>query len=158
MLQPKRGAPIGLTNEKLKEIINAVPRVLVIGQIAGLCCTPRTTLLDWLKRGEKDNIAKQDTIFAQLSSGYKQALAIEAEKLLKILRNPNGKNKASSQWLLERVFRDDFGVDSEKIKELLDKQEHFSKLLDQILTHPLQGKKLLNGSENICTENDQAAE
>jgi hypothetical protein len=137
----KVGAPTELDEEKLKEIIGAVPRVLVIGQIAGLCCVPRTTLIGWLKKGDEHNLINNGSIYAQLSTQYRQAFAEEAEKLLKIVRNPKGKNKASSQWLLERVFREDFGVDSDKIKELIDKQEHFAKLLDQILSHPLQGRK-----------------
>ncbi len=130
--------PHTLTEELLEKIIEATPQVLVVNQIAGLCMIPRSTLKDWMATGIEDAKSGKDTIFAQLSARFHEAKAKEVRILIAYLRTCP-KNYQSVTWILEKCFREDFGADSEELKELRE-------LFKQIL--PLIGKgDAINGKE-----------
>ncbi len=136
MLDPN---PIGhhtiLTQSMIDNIIKAVPQVLIQNQVAGLVGIPRQYLSLWLKYGERDiQRGTENSLFAQLYDRfYKSRAEVLRDKLLFLSTCP--KNYGAITWIIEKCFREDFGAESEEMKQLKDL------VFNQIL--PLIGKGVI---------------
>lgn len=144
-INPKWGCPTDLTETLAQEIFDAVPRVLVLGQVAGLVKVPRGTLSSWIKRGEDDRQKNESSIFAYFSTGLRLAQALEVEKLMRHLKNAKGKNKSDSKWLLEKCFREDFGIESLQLQELVEIINILRQDIDNLKTN--QGRGIVNAKK-----------
>lgn len=137
--ESKMGAPSKLTPEIIAEFSKAISEVLVIRQAAGLIGVSHATIYNWINKGEEDSKKDLSNDFVHFFYTVKVAQAREVRKLIADVRErPTGWQACA--WLLERCFREDFGQDNEKIRELLEKQDKFEKMLDQILSNPIQGR------------------
>lgn len=116
-LESFRGRPTTLTEEVHISIIDAVPKVLIKTQIAGLVGISHQKLCYWLDRGEKDLKENNLSIYAHLFADFVRARAIEVQNLIERIRKAPDNYKALC-WILEKCFREDFGEDSEELKEL----------------------------------------
>jgi hypothetical protein len=109
-----------LDEQLIKEIVDAVPKVLLMKHVAQLCDLPYTTLFTWIKRGRKDlEEGENGSIYAKLVLAYskKQSEAL-AERLALLDGCP--KNYGAITWKLEKCFKKDFGNKSEAHKQLED--------------------------------------
>lgn len=128
MLRPKRGAPVSYDRKKhLKIILDAVPKVMSIGQVANLTGIPRPTLQYWLKKGQDDQEQGLSTEFTHLLAEFRKLQAIEVYQLISDIKALK-KNWPAAAWLLEKCFREDFGVDVELIKRIDQLEQILSKL------------------------------
>jgi hypothetical protein len=140
------GRPTELTKEVHARLIEAVSHVIIPSQVAAYARVPRTTLLEWLQRGEKDSSAHIDSIYAQFSSDFIQAQSEIVKETIAFLRSCP-KNYQALIWLLERCFRKDFGSDSEEIKELIRNIEIIANAKKGGLDHETQGSE--EGSQKV---------
>lgn len=140
-----QGFHTSLTNQVKERVIEATSQVIVLPQIAALSGVPLTTLRGWLHRGAKDKIGGIESIFAQLSSEFYKARGEVVRDLLNQLRSCP-KNYGALTWILEKCFKEDFGAESEEMKEL---RELFKSIL------PLIGKGELF---NVNSQNAKAYE
>ena len=132
-----------LDNELIEQILTAIPQVLIQSQVAAMCYIPRQTLNEWLNRGQRESLNNQETIFAQLADRYHAVkAAVLREHLMWLRLCP--KNYQALTWILEKCFREDFGAESEELREL---REIFKQLL------PLLGKGGLLNGKKVDTEN-----
>lgn len=132
------GYHTNLSEYLIKQIIEATPKLMIVNQIAGYCGIPKSTLGDWLKRGAKEGKEGKDTLFAQLSAQFHTAKAKRCHDLLMKVEGDQENMKAYS-WLLEKCFREDFGAESQELRELRD-------LFEEILPI-MKGAKNGNGKE-----------
>lgn len=122
------GYHTNLSDYLIKQIIEATPKLMIVNQIAGYCGIPKSTLGDWLKRGAKEGKEGKDTLFAQLSAQFHTAKAKRCHELLTKVEGDQENMKAYS-WLLEKCFREDFGAESQELREL---RELFEEILPVI--------------------------
>lgn len=118
MLQPKLGRPWSY-DKKIhhQDIIEALPGVMTLNMTARMARIPPATFKEWIKQGDEDYRNHLGTDLAQLSADVRKLQAIEAKKLLDVMKEmPKGWQAMA--WLLERCFREDFGQDNEVIAEL----------------------------------------
>lgn len=113
------GRPIEFNDEIAGRILYAIPHVLTISQIAGYSKVPKQSLQNWLKRGEEESKTDEASIFAQFWFNYQRARADVVKELIDVLKS-RPKVYQPIIFLLERCFREDFGVDSHLIQELID--------------------------------------
>jgi hypothetical protein len=130
MLSPNPpGFHTKLTQEKIEKLISAVPEVIVQNQVAYRAGVTKQALSDWLKQGTRDlNEGNINTIFAQLSDRYHKARTEIVRDSLEKIQSGTDNYKALC-WILEKCFREDFGAESEDIREL---KELFKTILPMI--------------------------
>lgn len=104
----------------IRDIVAAVPRVLIMKHVASLCEVPYKTLNHWIRRGKKDiEEGKEGSIYAKLVTAYnKKRSEVLEEKLFELKQCP--KNYGALTWTLEKCFREDFEGKSELHKQLED--------------------------------------
>ena len=106
-----------LEQGKYEEVLSAVSQVLIQRHVAALAKVPESTLITWLTRGRNDQENDIESVYASFSRDYHSERAkVIRDKLEIISRDPE--NRAGNCWILERCFREDFGKDSEEIREL----------------------------------------
>lgn len=137
-----RGRPTTLTQDVHIAILDAIPKVLIKSQIAALAGITRQKLQYWLERGEKELHENKLTEYAHLFYDYSQSRARCVQELLERVRKAPDNYKALC-WILERCFREDFGEDSEELKEL---RALFTRIL------PLIGKGEKGNGRKMDTE------
>lgn len=114
------GRPCTLTEEMIPQLCKAIDEVLSLNQAANLCEIPRTTIIDWIKRGNNHALTGQtDSLYYKLSTSVKKAQGEAARARMACLMNGD-KNWQASAWILERVFREDFGSNSREVDELTE--------------------------------------
>jgi len=148
MISNSPGRPSELTEEVKARVLAAVPEVIIQNQIALRARIPKQTLSTWLVRGKSDKNAGIDSIYAQFSDDFYYAQTEVVKQTLDFLRCCP-KNYGSLTWILEKCFREDFGADSDEMREL---RELFKMIL------PLIGKGDANGSKEgkeLHTEGNQ---
>lgn len=123
-----------LDQELIDSIIFAVPQVIVQNQVAAFCGIHRMNLSSWLKRGDEEHLNGIESVFSQLAVRYHETRSHVVKNLVFELKQCP-KNYQALVWLLEKCFREDFGSESEEIREL-------RQMFIQIL--PLLGKGDLN--------------
>ena len=135
----------------IEKIIAAVPQVFIMRHVANLIKLNDKTLYCWMKRGDKDIQAGEETsVYAKLYKSYQQALSEALREKLEILaRCP--KNYGAITWILEKCFKDDFETKSEAHKQLEDYVENVIK--------PMLGKgELANGGKETKEMDSQGHE
>lgn len=138
MISSPIGRPSELTDEVKARLLQAVPLVIVPNQVAAYAKVPKSSLKNWLKRGESDLNEHIDSTYAQFWAEFKAIQAQVVREHIALLRTCP-KNYGALTWILEKCFREDFGADSEEMRELRD-------LFKLIL--PLLGKgEATNGSK-----------
>lgn len=114
----KRGAKLTYDEKLLPDILAAVREARgSIGQIADLIEKPRQTFRDWLHAGEEDRNNGISSPLAQLACSLKK----EQAKVVKELADHalfNHKKAKFIMWWLSCCFREDFGRESEEMREL----------------------------------------
>ena len=106
-----------LTPEVHKKIISSIEKGYVQNHIAAIAMVHPRTFDEWIKRGHDEAHANISSPFAQLYTEYANKRAeIAGGTVTVLLTRP--KNFTALQWFLERVYRDEYGVDSDMIKEL----------------------------------------
>ena len=137
-MKAKMGAPLKYDQEKhLKLFLDAIAKVLVMGQVANLAGVPRTTLKSWLDIGDRERLAGSSSEIAQFSSQYRKAQADQVVLLISDVRSRK-KNWQAAQWLLERCFREDFGQDALFIQELNERLSLIENKLNLDLDSPFK--------------------
>lgn len=116
------GRPTKFTPELTEMIIDAIDKVIVLKHVAGLCEIHVTSLYNWLEQGKQDVIAGNWTDHAQFFYAVKGAQGKKIRQMLDKIA-AGSKNWQAQAWILERCFRDEFGVDAGVIQELLAKCE-----------------------------------
>lgn len=127
-IHEKPGRPYEITLDKVNQIIGLYRKTLVMSNIAGQIGHTVDTIKSWMRQGEIDYSAHEDTLFAKLFLGVKKSIServIELEEA--IMDNETGWQRFS--WLLERTVRRDYSVYGEiwedfesKLGELMQKQ------------------------------------
>ncbi len=112
-----KGFHTKLTDDLLKTIIDSVEKGYVKNHIAAIAHIHPETFGKWLIRGKNESKEHSDSLFAQLYVQYCEKQALIAGKTVTEIRG-RPKNYQALVWFLERVYRDEYGVDSEMIKEL----------------------------------------
>jgi len=142
-MKAKLGAPVLYDKDKYYDaIIQAISKVLVLGQVAGLVEVHRSTLSTWIINGDNDRKEGISSDLAHLSTGVRKAQALVVEDLIKTYK----RGKSYAKWLLEVCFREDFGIDAGVISELLakcDKLEQAFKRFNE--SSPIQQGQVVNG-------------
>jgi hypothetical protein len=106
-----------LEQGKYEEVIAAVPQVIIQRHVARMAGLHESTLSCWLDQGKEDQKNNIDSIYAQFVKDYHIARCkVIRDKLTLIASDPD--LRAGNAWILERCFREDFGKDSEEIREL----------------------------------------
>lgn len=142
------GRPSDLTPELLNQIINAVPRVIIQSQVAKLVKTTKQNISLWLKRGEIDQKENKRTIYREFYDEFYAAQArVVEEKLASLGKCP--RNYQALTWILEKCFREDFGSESEEIRQL---KALFVKIL------PVLEKGISHGGKEIELDPENAYE
>jgi hypothetical protein len=111
------GRPSKLTPELEAVVLDAVPKCLIPSQIAAYAMIHRSTLNDWLDRGNTDQELGVDSIYSQFSAKYHAARAEIVRKHLAYLASCP-ENSKPLLWILEKCFREDFGKESDELREL----------------------------------------
>ena len=133
----KGGRPTVLHEEIIEQLVLAVPYYLIPTQCAYSIGISQQNLSNWLKQGSMDVKEGISSLPGRLFVAFKKAQAKEVAQIIGMLRMCP-KNYQALTWLLERCFREDFGGDSEELKELRE-------LFKQIL--PMIGKGVSYGKE-----------
>jgi hypothetical protein len=126
-----RKNPVGfhtsLTAEVYDRIIEAVPQLLIQTQVAAKARISQQNLSNWLRRGEKDFEAGENTIYAQLFVDYHEKRSETVQECIQTLRN-NGSFQAIS-WILEKGVKEDFGPDSGIVADIKEQHSEILKLI-----------------------------
>lgn len=148
MLAPNPpGRPTTLTDELQIAIIEATEDVILPTQVAALCGISHQKLSYWLKRGEEELNQDLSTPYAQLFANYKKTHAKEVKRLLERLdRCPD--NYRALCWKLEKCFREDFGDESDEMRQL--KYYVFNEVLPRLKKGDFNGWK---SKEKVDSEN-----
>lgn len=110
------GRPSTLTDEVAERLLNLVETSYTVNQVARLGMVPHSTLKTWLQRGREDNKNNVDSKFAQFSIKFDERMG---QCILKFLNKMSGLDSfQSTQWMLEKCFEEDFGANSETMREI----------------------------------------
>ena len=118
-----------LTPEVHQCILDAIPKVFTLTQVAAKSRISHQNLSNWLKRGKKELEEGQNTIFGQLFADYKEKQSEVAEAYLRDMSNLNSFQSVS--WILERCFKEDFGAEAGAISEIKEQHEKILKLMEK---------------------------
>lgn len=127
---------------QVKELILAGARAyLPRDSCAGKARIGVSTLYMWLAQGQKDLDAGVDSEYTDLLEGLKQVESDNQEELLAQIRaaGRDPKTWTACAWMLERLYRQQFGNNVEQL-------EQFQKQIDEI-------KKLFAGQDKGVVEN-----
>lgn len=122
------GRPPKYTKKLLNDIVeytreNPIPLTYIAAEF-GL---RRECIEEWLRTGSREYEEEGDSILALFSVAYKKARNKNVNRL--VGRIEGGKiGWQGSAWILERVFREEFGNDSAQIYEF---KEMFNKLSEK---------------------------
>lgn len=115
------GRPTGLTDEIRERVLLAIPKVIVRRQVARLSRIHPDSLRYWLETGDKDiSAGRFDTALAQFTLDYYETLARVVQIGLQYIAAGH-KSYGAMTWILEKCFREDFGRESDEIRDILDK-------------------------------------
>ncbi len=137
-LKPKMGRPPALTEEIHDRIISIVPQAFKMHTTALASAVAPTSLRQWLKRGEEDQLSGENTLYAKLWINFGLAQSTKVLSWLKLIeeRVPSWQ----ALWELVRaVAKEDYGVDSVEYKELLDLYTKLSESFKRFSESPVQG-------------------
>jgi hypothetical protein len=121
--------PTALTDAVVTRILYFVEQDILLNNAARCARIHSDTLERWLKIGEDDVINDRDTFLAQF---YLQVKEKQGNKISIILQKIEDctKNWQALAWKLEKCFREDFGIDANEFKYML---ESYNKLRDDFM-------------------------
>lgn len=132
------GRQTNLEKGKYEELIAAIPQVMIQKHVAALCGVHETHLSRWLSRGETESEQGIDSVYAQFRQDYvKERTKVMRERINSVLNAETGWQ--AHAWILERCFREDFGKESEEMREL-------RAMFTQIVMGANNGKQEIRGS------------
>ena len=113
---------IELTDQLHDDLIKAIDAVIVIRQAVGLVDISHPTFYKWMKQGEED--IKNEIFDSQKAKLFAAVKKTQAKKISELVAKiKNDKAWQAHAWILERCFREDFGVHGGLIQELVAKCE-----------------------------------
>lgn len=114
----KAGRKLNYDAKILPQILSSIQEAKgSIGQIADLNEIPRQTFRDWVHQGEEDRNNGISSPLAQLSCSLKKEQALVVKELYHTAID-NDKKAKFIMWWLSCCFREDFGRESEEMREL----------------------------------------
>lgn len=130
-----------LTPALQEAIIEGVKGLLGMAAVADLCGIGKTTIYEWLRKGEADLEAGVESDYANIAYAIKKQESKNQKELLERIKSAglDPKTWTANGWLLERKWRTDFGANAHDY-------EVFQKQIDEI-------KQLLLGKEKGVVEN-----
>lgn len=117
MTVSRTGRPPELNSDKYQLLLDAVPRVIIQQHVAYMARVSPAALSEWLTRGREEQITNPESIYAQFANDYHAARCAIIEEKLNIIATDHD-NRAGNAWILEKCFREDFGKESEEMREL----------------------------------------
>jgi hypothetical protein len=119
-LPNRSGPPSRLDEKMIADLVEAIPKVIIMRHVAHLNKLHHDTLRTWLKRGNQEiRDGLTDTIYVRLAHACNQKRSeVLQQKLEELATCP--KNYGAITWLLEKCYRDDFETKSEAHKQLED--------------------------------------
>lgn len=115
----KVGRPAKINNEIQEKIIKAIQAGNYIETAAAYAGINKSTLYDWLKRGEREKqrvaknskykIRKQEAQFVEFSNAVEKALADAEMRDVLIIGKAAEEQWQAAAWRLERKFPDKWG-------------------------------------------------
>lgn len=95
--------PTKLNDETAKRIIAGVREGLFLTTAAALAGVDRTTVRDWLARGEAESPPDEDQRYVDFALAYREAEAQAVQRAVRAVRKGKDKTKARGMaWWLER--------------------------------------------------------
>ena len=137
----RTGRPPELNSDLYQRLLDAVPKVIIQRHVAASCGVHEDVFARWLKRGTEEHREGINSIYAQFRMDYHDARTKVVREKLEIITN-NPELRAGNSWILEKCFREDFGKESEEMREL-------RLLFSQFMQTQLAGDK--NGNDKIST-------
>jgi hypothetical protein len=132
------GRPPILDEEFIEEFVEAMHKVLVITHAAGMCMIHRDTVYKWIAQA-KDDLANgiKDTLHVKFFYRLKKA---QSDKIFEFVGNiaKRLKNWQANAWLLERCFREDFGVEAGNMEEFVKIAQRLQRELDAMHNKPIK--------------------
>lgn len=117
MTTARTGRPTELNSEKYQLLLDAIPRVIIQQHVAYMARVAPSTLSIWLSRGKEEQETNPGSIYAQFATDYHVARCEIIQEKLNIIATDH-ENRAGNAWILEKCFREDFGKESEEMREL----------------------------------------
>lgn len=117
MTTARAGRPPDLNGDKYQLLLEAIPKVIIQQHVAYYARVSPSALSVWLNRGKEEQETNPESIYAQFVKDYHAARCkVISDKLELIAYNPD--LRAGNSWILEKCFREDFGKESEEMREL----------------------------------------
>lgn len=142
--------PIGfhtkLTDEVKALILGCVSDALTLNVTAKIVGIHPKTLKNWMRQGEEDLLEEKWTPFAQLFLEIEQKRGIELACFIDDMKNRR-KNWQAAWELLRALNREDYGVDAEEFKELLQVVVKLNAKLQMYESGKVNHGGLINGRE-----------
>lgn len=111
------GRPIELTPELIDYIVSFIPLAFTGRQVSRLSKVPKSNISRWLSQGEDDASSSIDSIYAQFWVRFEEEKGKLISELLLNLKHQDSYQALS--WLLENCFPEEYGSNSDNIKELI---------------------------------------
>lgn len=112
----KVGRPSNLTEEVIERVLDVLPNAFTKRQVARLAKVSHQRLSDWLNWGMEDLDEDINSIYAQFAARYEEKKGKIIQDALLSLKEQNSFQSVS--WLLEQCFPEEFGRNSDLIKEI----------------------------------------
>jgi hypothetical protein len=138
--KPQAHRPVvELREDQIPKIVEGFEFTFVLNRAAGWASVSRYHLKKWLHMGANDlDEGKHDTIYAQLFTQVGISLSNKAKEFLsKLQKCP--RNAGALQWLLEKCFKNDYGTDSDEMKEMIDLYEKLLESYKRLADNRVQG-------------------
>lgn len=132
------GRPLELTEDKIEHILSFVEDGVIVHQVARLSCTPHTNLHRWLGRGKEDAMQGIDNLYSRLWTKFEEKRAAVIKKWMGNIGD-RLTNWQANAWLLERCFREDFGLDAGSIQELFNNYLKLKQDYDKLASQSIKG-------------------
>jgi hypothetical protein len=141
---------IEMREDQVDVIVEGFATTFALRRAAGWAMVSPYHLKKWLEQGENDTEKGIESLYAQLFSKVGKALSDRAREFLEKLQGCP-KNGTCLQWLLEKCFKNDYGSDTEEMKELIDL---YSKLLESYKRLADNRQGALTHGREMDTESD----
>lgn len=120
------GAPGKLTEDLLRDAVEAMPRCLYLETVANLLGVTRDTLRRWLRRGAKELRRRErghpprtaEDIYLRFHQEVMHAFAQTTSDLLDVIKRAAEVHWQAAAWMLERRCPDLWGRDRHEVLEM----------------------------------------
>lgn len=126
------GRPTRLTEDFIEKFVAAVKAVLTYKRACEMCSLHKSSFYAYLDQAEKDKKDDIESIHTRFSDAVKKARSEKAQQYIKTIENRE-KNWQANAWLLERCFREDYGTDSDYLREFLAKSNALEEKINLLM-------------------------